>query len=232
MKRTLLALLMLLSTPAFAGRPLGTDDAGTVGDRLCQLEAWRDKAKESRGWVVAPACGLGEFELGLEASRSRQAEGQTETAQSLALKWGPSALSYGPLSFGGKIWSGRARTSAAAEDESTGYRPVENGALLLGSWALQEDLALHLNLGLARDRVERRNARLGNLALSWNVDERVMLFGEAMYQQHAGTTQSTGIRLWAIPGKLGIDLTAARMAGVRDSASYTVGFGWYGVFGR
>lgn len=226
------AALLTLSLPALAGRPLGTDDAGTVGNQQCQLEAWRETAKETHGWTISPACGLGEFELGLEASATRLPEAQTEQAQSLALKWGPQALQFGPLSFGAKLWTGRSKTSPAGEEEWQGYRPVENGALLLGSWEIGEGLNLHANLGSARDRVDKKNARLANLALTWDAHERVMLFAELQNQQRAGTTQATGLRIWAIPEKLGIDFTAARVAGVQDSRSFTLGFGWYGIFGE
>lgn len=232
MKTSLIALLLLASAPAFAGRPLGTDDAATAGDKTCQLEAWRENGKQSRAWIVSPACGLGDFELGLEASRTRLPDEQSEQAQALALKWAPSMLADGPLSLGAKVWSARSRLSPVEEEERTGYRPAENGALLLGSWKLREDLALHLNLGLARDRIERNNARLGNLAMAWDINEHVMLFGEAMYRQRAGTTQASGIRVWVIPETLGIDLTASRTAGVKDSTAYTIGFGWYGLFGK
>lgn len=232
MKKTLvLSALLLSSMPALAGRPLGTDDAGTVGDKQCQLEAWRESAKTTRGWVVSPACGLGEFELGLEASATKLPEAQKQNAQSLALKWAPEILKSGPLGFGIKLWTGRSKTSPAGEEEWQGYRPVENGGLLLASWEISDGLNLHANLGSQRDRVEKKNARLANLALTWDAHERVMLFAELQNTQRAGTTQATGLRLWAIPEKLGIDFTLARVAGVKDSRSFSVGFGWYGILG-
>lgn len=229
--RLALLFLALSSLPAFAGRPLGTDDASTVGDRQCQLEAWREKADSTRGWVVSPACGLGEFEFGIEASATKQAEEQKEWAQSVALKWAPAPLKFGPVGFGAKLWTGRAKLSPAAEEEWQGYRPVENGALLLASWSIMDGLNLHANLGSKRDRVEQHNARLANLALTWDIHERIMLFAEAQNEQRAGTTQATGLRLWAVPEKFGIDFTAARVAGVKDSTNFSIGFGWYGLFG-
>lgn len=232
MKQTILAAVLLATAlPAFAGRPLGTDDASTVGDRQCQLEAWRENAKSARGWVVSPACGFGEFELGGEFAWNRLDEEQRETSQTLALKWAPETLRFGPLGFGAKAWSGRSKLSPAGEDETQGWHPVENGALALASWEIGGGLNLHANLGSARDRVEHHSARLANVALTWDPHERVQLFVEAQNTQRAGTTQATGLRLWAIPAKLGIDLTAARVAGVKDSTSITLGFGWYGLFG-
>ncbi|MDQ7990756.1 MAG: hypothetical protein REI09_14065 [Candidatus Dactylopiibacterium sp.] len=232
MKKLLLCALLLQALPALAGRPLGTDDAGTVGDRQCQLEGWHEKGKDSRGWVVSPACGVGEFELGLEASTTKLPESQRESAQSLALKWGPAALKAGPVSFGAKLWSGRARVSPAGEDEWKGYRPVEHGGMLIASWEATDSVAVHANLGVFRDRVEKKDGRVANLAATWDATERVMLFAELQNQERAGTTQATGLRVWAIPDRLGIDFTASRVAGVKDSRVYTIGFGWYGIFGQ
>lgn len=231
MKKILLPLLFIVATPAFAGRPLGTDDAGTVGDRQCQLEAWRERNEETRGWVISPSCGLGEFELGVELGWAKLPEAQKESSQTLALKWAPELLKFGPLGLGAKAWTGRARISPAGEDEKDGWQPVENGLLALASWEIGAGFTAHANLGSARDRIAHQNVRLANLALSFAPHQRVLLFAEAQNVQRAGTTQATGLRLWAIPEKLGIDFTAARVAGVKDSSSFTIGFGWYGILG-
>ncbi|MET7014065.1 hypothetical protein [Uliginosibacterium flavum] len=230
-KALLLASLLSASLPAFAGRPLATDDAGTVGDKQCQFEVWRERSKETSSGVAAPACGLGEFELGAEFDRTKLPDEQTKTAQGVALKWAPEMLKFGPVGFGAKLWTGRARVNPAGEDEKGGWQPVENGALALASWDIGAGFTAHANLGSVRDRIEHQNVRLANLALSYAPHERVLLFAEAQNVQRAGTTQSTGLRLWAIPEKLGIDLTASRVAGVSNSNSFGVGFGWYGILG-
>jgi len=233
MKTSLVLMIALLlpSLPALAGRPLGTDDAGTVGDKQCQFEAWREHSHDSRGWVASPACGLGEFELGAEFSWNKLPEAQKESTQTLALKWAPEILKFGPVGFGAKTWTGRSKVSPAGEDEHEGWQAVENGALALASWDIGAGFTAHANLGAARDRVEHQNVRLANLALTYAPHERVLLFVEAQNTQRAGTTQATGLRLWAIPEKLGIDFTASRVAGVQDSQAFSVGLGWYGIFG-
>lgn len=230
-KALLLVSLLSASFPVLAGRPLATDDAGTVGDKQCQFEAWRERSQDTRGWVAAPACGLGEFELGAEFGWTKLPEEQKETAQGIALKWAPEVLKFGPVGFGAKLWTGRARVSPAGEDEKDGWQPVENGAFALASWDIGAGFTAHTNLGSARDRIEHQNVRLANLALSYAPHERVLLFAEAQNVQRAGTTQSTGLRVWAIPEKLGIDFTASRVAGVSNSNSFSLGFGWYGVLG-
>jgi hypothetical protein len=231
-KRFLLVSLLLTSLPALAGRPLGTDDAATVGDKQCQFEAWRERGQESNAWVASPACGLGEFELGAEFSWEKFPEGQKVSNQGLAVKWAPEFLNFGPVSLGAKIWNARAKTTPVEEDEIGGWIAQENGALLLASWDIGAGFAAHANLGSARNRVDHSSARLAKLALTYTPHERVLLFTESQGTQRGGINQAVGMRLWAIPEKLGIDFTASHTAGVRNTKSLGIGFGWYGFLGN
>ncbi len=95
-----------------------------------------------------------------------------------------------------------------------------------------ESITTDLNLGMARDRLERQDKRLANLALAWRPYERLTLFGEAPYRQREGSTQAGRLRIRAIPDTLGIDLTATRVTGLKNSGAYSIGFGWYGIFGK
>lgn len=220
-------LLVFLSAPfqsAVAGRPLGTDDAGTVGHLKYQVEAWQEHGEGAHGNTVAPAFGLGDFEFGLETARSREAEGVRARETTLALKWAPENLSLGPVRFGAKAWTGRSYEKN--EEESSKAR--ENGAIAIASWSILESLSAHFNLGVLKDNVDRQTRRLANAALSWTPHENLLFFIEAMNQQSQPTTQSLGMRYWAIPEKLGIDLTVSRQAGNQNSNTIGIGFGWYG----
>ncbi len=43
----------LAAVPAFAGRPLTTDDAAIVEDKGCQLETWVDRSRDATiGWAA------------------------------------------------------------------------------------------------------------------------------------------------------------------------------------
>lgn len=222
-----LALLTLTLSPlSQAGRPLSTDDAGTVGHLHYQIEGWRESADNQHSTVLAPAMGLGEVEIGLEFGKTHAPDGLRIRDQALALKWAPEALSIGPLRFAAKAW--HARSNETLEDEQS--RTHENGALAIATWTLTESVAAHLNLGFARNREAQRNERIANLGVSWAADARATLFAEVLHQQHAPTTQATGLRLWAIPETFALDLTVAREAGVRHSRTIGIGFGWYGDF--
>ncbi len=222
-----LALIALTLSPlSHAGRPLSTDDAGTVGHLHYQVEGWYESTDTQHSTVLAPAVGLGEVEVGLEFGKTRAPEGLRIRDQALALKWAPEALSVGPMRFAAKAW--HARSAETSEDERR--HAHENGALAIATWTLTESLAAHLNLGFARNRDAQRNERIANLGVSWAADARATLFAEVLHQQYAPTTQATGLRLWAIPETLALDLTVAREAGVQHSRSIGIGFGWYGDF--
>lgn len=228
--RILLLLLAASSFSAHAGRPMGTDDAGTVGDRQCQFEAWRERSTEARGWTLAPACGLGEFELGLEFGQTKLPENEKESVQAMALKWAPEVLHFGPINLGAKAWTGRSRLKT--EDDSGRWQGSEHGLLALASWDAGHGINVHANLGGVRDRIAREYLHATNLAVSWDANERIQIFAEMMKQQHSPTTQATGLRVWALPGQVAVDITYARSAGVKDSDTYGIGFGWYGIFGN
>ena len=231
MRKTSLLLLLsaafsTVSPVARAGRPMSTDDAGTVGHLHYQIEGWREAANNQHSTTLAPAVGLGDFEIGLEFSKTRAPEGLLMRDHALAWKWAPASLSLGPVRFAAKAWHARSRESF--EGEHTSNR--ENGAIAVATWTLAETISAHLNLGLARNREALRTERVANLALSWAAHPRATLFAEVLHQQYAPSTQATGLRFWAVPDQFALDLTASREAGVKGSRSIGLGFGWYGDF--
>ena len=63
-------------------------------------------------------------------------------------------------------------------------------------------------------------------------NERVLLFAESQINSRRATFGPTvntiGGRWWVIKERFGLDATAGRAIG-QPSATYTVGFGWYGL---
>ncbi|WP_036248260.1 MULTISPECIES: hypothetical protein [unclassified Methylibium] len=89
---------------AHAGRPLGTDDAGTAGATTCQVESWaeRNSSTRERTWVVSPACGVGDaVEINLELARTVP-DGGTRLESGLAVKWVDPAWKSGAFNWGMK----------------------------------------------------------------------------------------------------------------------------------
>ncbi|HKX94540.1 MAG TPA: hypothetical protein VJM48_07545 [Methylibium sp.] len=219
-------LLAGIATGADAGRPLATDDAATVGEGQCQLEAWIESPRRGHGLVAAPACGLtASAELGVELARSRVA-GQTAESATLAAKWVAGELGWTDWALGAKVYAGRSRERPGP------WQADERGALLLASRSLAPQWAVHANLGIAHRPGAGRSDALAKLATVWQPAPAFLAFAEIEAQQRAATTQSAGLRWWLVPERLGMDFTASRDVGVPDSRRVTVGFGWYGVFGE
>jgi len=217
---------------AWAGRPLGTDDTGTVGLRTCQLESWVNGGPgPADSLVVAPGCGLAEdLELGFDYTHPRQ-RGTLRGAAGAALKWAPSAWAQdtraGRLSFGLKF------NLAVERPSDAGWRTSQTNLLALMTLEPGGDWALHANLGLARENLGGETAGLLNLALVWTPQPRWLLFAETQTNNRqdlfGATLNSAGARWWLVKDRLGLDLTASRSIDAGTNTQWSVGFGWYGL---
>lgn len=229
----LAAALLVAATCAQAGRPLGTDDAGTADAQTCQVEAW---AERSRGvadgsWVVAPACGVAAgLELGGDHTTYQAGQG-LHRAASLGLKWVPAAWAVdtplGALALGLK--------AAVGYEKPTGAGWRRSGASLLGlaTLKLAEPLALHANLGPQRQADDGSTTTQLRLALAWTPHPAALLFAETQANDrpaaNGGAFNTLGGRWWLLADRLGLDLTASREAGAGSGTRWSLGLGWYGI---
>ncbi|WP_426171917.1 hypothetical protein [Pseudoduganella sp. R-34] len=79
-KRCLLMVAgALLSTTAWAGRPLATDDATILEPSDCQVEAWHQHTGNLREWWAMPACRVGGWELAAGKGQASNAALQAKT---------------------------------------------------------------------------------------------------------------------------------------------------------
>lgn len=228
---SIVAILISCAGAARAGRPLATDDAAVADRGACQIEAWVERAADQRALVFAPACGVADgWEIGADATRTRP-RGDTIAALGLAAKWAPKGSSFetafARVALGAKF--------AAATDRLAGGDWRMRGANVLGLASLEftDRLALHLNVGAARDRPSRTTGTLFNAALEWSPAPRWMVFGEALANDRratfGGTVSSAGARWWIVPEAIGLDFTASREAGAGDGTRWGFGIGWYGL---
>lgn len=73
---TQLLFLIIFFSPAFAGRPLITDDSEVIGKRNLQIESWVFADKRSfQHWII-PTAGFGDFEANLSAVHGTTWSGQ------------------------------------------------------------------------------------------------------------------------------------------------------------
>lgn len=220
------ALLALLPLAAEAGRPLGTDDAGTAGANTCQVESWleRNSGTQARTWVVSPACGLGDaVEINLELARTVP-DGGTRLESGLGVKWVDPAWKSGAFNWGMKAWRRTAHGRASPH-----WAPLTSGAMGLLTWKAAESVSMHGNLGFETDHAAHTTQPLLNLALSWEAAPSLTLVAEVMAQRRSPTQRNLGARWWVKPERLALDLTAGRTTGAAAATNVTVGFGWYGI---
>ena len=219
---------------ALAGRPLSSDDASTADAGTCQVEAWfgRDTGNTgTRSMVLAPACGLAaDLEIGADHTRF-SARGTQPDEGGLALKWVPSAWRVG--SAAGELNFGLKLSGAWVKAAGASWQQAQTGALVLATLQVSDSVAVHANLGLARDHALRTRGTLLNLALVWAPLEALLLFAEAQGNDRrevfGRTVYSAGARWWLVKGTLGLDLGASREAGAGAGTRWRFGLGWYGI---
>lgn len=134
------ALMIAPHATQAAGGHHAVDDAALLEPGQCELEGWAVRPQGGgRTWHAGAGCRVGPVELGLAAEHER-AGGASATAWLPALKWAM-PIGAGPVSVGvslGPQWQAHAR-------------PRYQGTAALGllTWAVSEQLAIHVNAGRA-----------------------------------------------------------------------------------
>lgn len=220
----LAATIGLLGLHAHAGRPLGTEDAGTNPQAQCQVEAWVDSASDARLTHLAPACGLVDgLELGLEMVKASP-KGEQSQGRSLALKWAPQWLEWQGARFGLKLG-----TASEKAPDDTRWRQANLAVLAIASLPIDPQWTLHLNVGRQQDKLEGVGSTTYGTALVWTPHERWLVFGELTGDNKRASTQMIGLRWWLLLETLGLDLTSSRTNATPNSAAWGIGLGWYGL---
>ena len=208
--------------PALAGRPLSTEDASTLRDHACQVEAWVDRYRDAtQAWAV-PACNFGagiEWQLGgartHEGGRSVFSEAYFQGKTVLR------SLDHSPWGFG--VVAGVTRKPLAES-----HRGWSNPYLVVPvSAKLGEQALLHANLGASHDRAARRAVTLWGVAAETAIAPRTHLVAEAFGENAAKPFVRAGVRFSAIANILDLDLTAVtKPGGGRDERYISIGFTW------
>lgn len=230
-KRAGLALsLLTCAMAAQAGHPLSSDDAGTADPGSCQLEGWGEKAGSSRALVLAPACGVAEgWEIDLDYTHPHS-RNELRGESGFAIKWVPK--NWALLTPAGQIHFGLKAGVSFERPTDSGWRRHGQGLLGLATLVVNEDFALHANLGPHQDRASGLTGTALNLALVWVPSPLGLLFAEVQGNDRrnvfGGTQRAVGGLWWVTPEKLGLSLTVGQQAGSSQTV-WTMGFGWYGL---
>ncbi len=218
--RVFAALLLAVSLPSLAARPLATEDASVLDEKRCQLEAWIDRGRaETQGWFV-PACNFGgniEWQAGFAradadgASRFSEAYVQAKTA------WG--SLEDDGFAFGAVAGVTRRPSAESARGWENPYFIVPV------SWKLGDATFIHVNAGWSRDRAERRDSATWGVAVERVLPAGTTLLGEIYGADREKPFLRAGLRFAAIPDQLDLDLSiVTRSGGSRSDRLISLGF--------
>jgi hypothetical protein len=217
-----------LPLTALADRPLAVDEAGVSPKGDCYLETWaehsRVNGRAEPTWAAAPACVIADgLELGLEfgvPTHSSRGDGH----RGLALKLVPESAQWGNWHFGARFSIGSERAAG-----TSGWADSPYSLLGIATWQASETLAVHVNLGVDHEQQTSRQTGNGGVALAWMPHAHWLVFAELTGAERSTATRGAGLRHWVIPEVLGLDFTVSRSNAVRDSTTFTVGLGWYGI---
>lgn len=214
---------LLMACASHAGRPLATEDSGTNEPGSCHVESWAAHEQGETSGVISPACGIAEgLEIALEWSLPRHAS-RSDSSRGVALKWGPEAAQWGGWQWAAKLALGSERLA----DESR-WRDGAVTLLGIGSKALSDQWAVHVNLGVDVAHRPHEQTAVGAAALVWTPHPRWLAFAELLGQEGSAVVRGASVRYWLLQDVLGLDATVHRHGGQSGSA-YTLGLGWYGL---
>lgn len=192
--------------PAYAGRPMQTDDADLIDAGSCQLEAWIDRNRDSTELWAVPSCNPGgNLELSAGGALVRQ-ESDTDVA----------ALLQGKTLFKKMQPNGWGIGLAGGVE----HRPQDSGgvrdwyAYIPLSKSFRDDRTLvHANLGWLHDGEEKRNRMTWGLGGEIQLAERHWLMAEIFGHDRGTPLYQLGFGYWPIGERLQLD------------AAYGQGFG-------
>jgi hypothetical protein len=220
----LIAALCLFANPCLAGRPLSTDDGGTIDVGKCELESFvgvnhhRDTPSESR---VSAQWGCGvvkgtQLQVALAGSRSDGSTDQFLTAAGKTALNAPEeggtvyALGYGLIG---------AKPAGSHWQQDVAYL---NGIVTVTA---AKDWLVHGNLGASRSRIARQSTvnwalaveKLGESGVDWMAET----FGDN--REHHPWFQA-GLRWAAIPDRLIVDSCLGVQSAPGHPTALTIGF--------
>ena len=222
MTRALFALLLVAApTAVLAGRPLTTEDASVLDDKRCQFEAWIDRGRDASQAWLAPACNLGagiEWQAGIARTRESGRSFTTSTyAQAKGL-----FKEIDEASRWGVGWVVGVNRDPRREAQRGWKDPY---ALMPVSVAVGDAL-VHANLGLSRNRAERRDTSVWGAALEIP-GARVTWLAEAFGEGSEKPFVRAGARIGVVKDVFEVDVTiVGRPGGTREERYLSLGVFW------
>ena len=214
------ALSLSVIAPAFAGKPLNTDDAGTIAKGECEIEAYasayRVSSANASGLTSQFSCGVVEgTQLGIGLGRYNDDTGNVD---SISLSGKTQIIDGGKDSTSLSLGFGAVGTSSPGQSMSLSNYTFS----LLATKPLTEDFSVHFNAGLLRDssRGSAKNYGIWGLAGEYALTEKVALVGETYGQEGSKPWTGVGAR-WQASKALSLGLLFASQGG--GDSTFTMG---------
>jgi hypothetical protein len=208
--------------PAFAGRPLATEDADTLDAGACEWESFagRETARsmpDARAWATQVGCGIGHrAQVALGVGQTRSA-GQTVPGWTLSGKLGLVPRDQGA--------TGITLAWALGAEKPPGASTKHETSLLnlVATHALGDGVLGHLNLGWTRSESARRNSTLWNAAIEGAIGHGIDLMAEVYGDDRSSPWVGTGIR-WTLGESFSANLSYSMQTESVRVKLWTLGF--------
>jgi hypothetical protein len=216
-----LALCLAACGPAWAGRPLNTDDAAILPTGACQLQAWLRPSRHLDEFVLQPACNpRGAVEWDASLAMARAPGGASSTSLGLQAKTAFRTVEPGSRGAGASLGVSRQAGDGAAQT-------TRAGNLIFSLAPSQALVVLHFNAG-ARQTASRHAVAGWGAAVEVELAQGWTLVAESYGERHAGPGRQLGLRTWLRPQRLQLDATLGQepLDGRREAFA-TVGLVWF-----
>ena len=225
--RRLLPLLFLLWIPqiSYAARPLVTDDARLTNAHSCQLESWMCSYEGGQELWALPACNLGEnFEVTLGGGSYHNTDDHYRTEDWVA----QFKTLFKPLETNG--WGiGLAVGRVMHPDIQAGPNQLGNTYFYIPvSFSLRDDdVIVHWNVGMLRDRQEDRNKVNMGLGSEFKLAGRFKGVAEVFGDHTQNPFYQFGLRYSLVPEVFQIDGTLGQQVNGNSQTQWlSIGVRW------
>lgn len=206
----------------WAARPFVTDDARLTNAGKCQLEAWSRQYNASSEFWALPACNFtGNFEITLGGgtftndNQSSSTQDYVFQAKTLFKPLATNEFGYGVAV--GKIAHPKINPGPNQFGNTYIYFPI--------SYAFKNDLVLHTNLGLLKDKGFNRPKATYGFGAEIPLKTNIMGIAEIYGDEKQKPFYQIGIRYSVIPNLFQIDTTLGhQLDGESDSKWLSIGF--------
>lgn len=223
----LLYLIFLFWIPhvSYAARPLVTDDARLTNAHSCQLESWMRSYQGGQELWALPACNLGEnFEITLGGGTYHNRDDNYRTEDWVA----QFKTLFKPLETNG--WGvGLAVGRVMHPDIQTGPNQLGNTYFYIPvSFSIRDDdVIVHVNIGMLRDRQEDRNKLNMGLGSEFKLTGRFKGVAEVFGDDTQNPFYQVGLRYSLVPDVFQIDGTVGQQVNGNSQTQWlSIGVRW------